>query len=236
MIPMKLTYYITAIFIASFLVVLAADPKPRNPFAGTWLWTFTMPDGTKAEPKVKLQEVEGRLVGTSSFRPGTAAPVTNLTVQGDALAFDVIRERNGQQTITHYSGQLSGDTIQGKIQSNWSGEKQTYPWEAQRLAGVDGTWRWTNSFGRTRGEAKLKLKSEGQKVTGKLSAFRREVDIHGGKFVDEDLSFRTVLENEGEKYTNRYYGKVIGDVIEGKAELNLFGRLRTNDWTAYRAD
>jgi hypothetical protein len=233
---MKCIYASLAAFLATLLFVWGAEPKPRPAYAGTWHWTFTMPDGTQVEPKLKLKEVDGKPTGTSSFRAGTETPVTNLTVQGDTLAFDVIRERAGQRIVTHYSGQLSGQTIQGKIQSNWSGEPQTYPWEAERYAGVEGTWKWTNDFGRFRGESRLKLKQDGHKLTGKLTAFRREQDIHGGRFENDEVSFHTETEYEGEKYTNRFSGKLVGETIEGQVELNVLGRLRTNDWTAHRAE
>jgi hypothetical protein len=233
---MKIIYGSVAALLTTMLVVFAADPKPRSSYAGTWRWSFTMPDGTQVEPKLKLKEVDGKATGTSSFRAGTETPVTNLTVQGDQVAFDVVRERDGHKIITHYSGQLSGETITGKIQSNWNGEGQTYPWEAQRFAGVEGTWKWTNDFGRFRGESRLRLKPEGHRLTGKLTAFRREQDIHGGRFVNEEVSFYTVTEWEGERYTNHFSGTLAGDMIEGKAEINLLGRLRTNDWTAYRAE
>jgi hypothetical protein len=233
---MKIIYGSAAALLTTILVVFAADPKARSPYAGTWRWTFTMPDGTQVEPKLKLKEVDGKVKGTSSFRAGTEAPVTNLTVQGDQVAFDVVRERDGRKIITHYSGQLSGETIKGKIQSNWNGEAQTYPWEALRFAGVEGTWKWTNDIGRFRGETRVRFKPEGQKLTGKIIVFGREFDIHGGRFIDEEVSFYTVTAWEGERYTNRYYGQLAGDRIEGKAELNLLGRPRTNDWIAYRAE
>jgi hypothetical protein len=233
---MKIIYRSAAALLTTILVVFAADPKPRSSYAGTWRWSFTMPDGTQVEPKLKLKEVDGKPTGTSSFRAGTETPVTNLTVQGDQVAFDVVRERDGHKIITHYSGQLNGETIKGKIQSNWNGEAQTYPWEALRFAGIEGTWKWTNDLGRFRGETRLRLKVEGKKLAGKIAAFGREQDIHGGKFVNEEVSFFTAIEWEGERYTNRYYGQLVGDMIEGKAELNLLGRLRTNDWTAYRAE
>src|SRR5437899_6010735 len=127
---------------------LADEPQPTHPFRGLWKWTFTMPDGSQVNPRLELKYDEaGQLTGKTRLRPGTETPVTNVIVQGNQLSFEVARERDGREVVTRYTGSLDGDTIKGKIVSNWSGEEQTYDWDARRLMGATGTWRWTTVFG-----------------------------------------------------------------------------------------
>src|SRR4029453_17896818 len=117
-----------------------SDGKPTHSIDGIWRWTFTMPDGTTARPKLILETENGKLSGTSSFRPGSEAAITNVVFNGDLLRFQVIRSREGQEIVTTYTGQWSGKTIKGKVESNWAGEKEAYDWEAQRAhEGVEGT-------------------------------------------------------------------------------------------------
>jgi hypothetical protein len=211
----------------------AAESNVSSPIDGSWKWTFKMPDGGEISPRVKFKtDKEGVTTGTARFRPGTDTPVTNIVVKGDELSFDVVRGRDGRAVVTHYTGKIKGDKLKGKITSNWGGEEQSYDWSAERLISVDGTWKWSFGFG----EGTVKLKQEGEKVTGKMSSRRGEVDIHKGKFKDGKVSFQTERERDGEKFISRYYGELLGDTISGKMEINFDGNVRTNDWNARRAE
>jgi len=223
--------------VVSHTTALAADSPAAPPLEGIWKWTFTMPDGSQVTPKLKLKQEEDKLRGTSSFRPGSETPITNLVVRGDELSFQVVRERDGREIITRYSGVLSGDTIQGTMVSNWSGEEQRFDWKARRVVGAEGTWKWNAGFGGSRSQSTLKLKQDGEKVTGKYSGGRGgETDIKNGKFKEGEISFEVERDRDGEKTVSRYYGKLYGDKILGKMELNFFGEPRTNDWEAVRSD
>ena len=46
----------------------AEETNERATASGTWKWTFTMPDGSKVEPRVKLKQEGDKLTGTSRFR------------------------------------------------------------------------------------------------------------------------------------------------------------------------
>src|SRR5207247_4985971 len=120
---------------------------------------------------------------------------------------------------------------------NWTGEEQSYDWEARRVTGAVGTWKWSSSFGGGgggggfRSESRLTLKQEGDKLTGKISGGRGgDTDIKRGKFKNSEISFEVEREREGETLISRYYGKVSGNKIMGKMELNFFGQPRTNVW------
>src|SRR5262245_43694975 len=127
----------------------AADQegKAATDIAGTWRWNFVMPDGSTIRPKLILRLEDGRLAGTTSYRPGTDAPITNAVLNGNELRFQVLRQRDDEEIVTTYSGKWTTNAIRGKIESNWAGQRQVFDWEAQRAKiGIEGIWRWTNSF------------------------------------------------------------------------------------------
>jgi len=227
-----------ALIIAVHPSALGQEQTNAPSLEGTWKWTFTMPDGGLVTPRLKLKRDGDQLTGTSRFRAGTETPVTNLTVNGDEVSFQVVRERDGQEITTRYTGKWNGDAISGKVVSNWNGEDQTYDWEARRLTDAEGTWKWTTTFGEVRSESTLKLKQEGEKISGKIRTRRAGTDteIQHGKFKAGEISFQVERKRDGEKFVSRYYGKISGDKIQGKMELNFFGRPRTNNWEAIRVD
>jgi len=220
----------------------AEEEQPKSLLEGTWHWTFTMPDASKVSPTVHFKLESNKWKGTSRFRPGSSTPVTKLTLNGNELKFEVVRERDGQKTTTRYAGKIDGDMIRGKVTSNWNGQETSYDWEARRLIDVEGTWKWTSSFGRGGSdrpgfENTLTLKRDKEKVTGKLKAGRfGDSDISHGRFRKNELSFELVRERDGEKSTNFYRGKLAGDTIEGKSILTFGETTRTNEWKATRAD
>jgi hypothetical protein len=228
-----------AVTCATFCIFGAEEPEAKSPFIGIWKWTFTMPDGTQVNPRLKVKEADGKLSGVSSFRPGTEAPVTNIQTTADTLKFQVVRERDGKEIVTQYSGTLSSNELKGQIVSNWNGENQTYPWAAKRVVGLDGTWKWTILTSRYKFESRAILKQEGEKVTGKIPGGGRfpDLEIKEGKIKKNHVSFETEVGREGEKNIRKYFGKLEGDKITGKTEGTFGGgTVRTNDWIATRVD
>src|SRR3954463_2921206 len=207
-----------AVTIGSLRLLAAEETKPKSPFVGIWKWSFTMPDGSQVKPRLKVKETEGKLSGVSSFRAGTETSVTNVEATADTLTFQVVRERDGKQILTQYSGTLSSNELKGEIVSDWNGAKQTYPWVAERVIGLDGTWNWTIETSRGPFESKAVLKQEGEKVTGKLPGSGRfpDLDVKEGKIKKNRISFQTEFKGEGEKSIRKFYGKIEGDKIVGK--------------------
>src|SRR5436190_16558951 len=142
----------------------AADVSPvkASPLEGTWRWNFTMPDGTPATPQIKFKtDKKGVLTGTSSFRKGSEAAVTNLAVNSDKVSFDVVRSNLGDKVMTDYEGTFRGDGLKGQITSKANGSEQVYDWEAHRISGLDGNWKWSVDLGRGPVEITVTFKQEG---------------------------------------------------------------------------
>ena len=111
-----------------------------------------------------------------------------------------------------------------------------------KKADPSGTWTWSTP-GRDGGEARkstLKLKTEGEKVTGTISSpgrqggEARETPIENVKVKGEDISFDVTREFNGNKMTMKYSGKIAGDTIKGKIETERDGNARSRDWEAKR--
>jgi hypothetical protein len=105
-----------------------------------------------------------------------------------------------------------------------------------------GTWTWS-SPGRGGGEPRkttLKLKVEGDKLTGNVSMPGRqggqatETAISDGKVKGDEISFTVTREVNGNKFTAKYNGKVTGDAIKGKIESERNGQTQSRDWEAKR--
>ena len=88
----------------AFLMALFAGTAARTPAAdsagappppkaeGTWKWTFTMPDGTKASPRAKLKREGNVLTGKSLVGTGTEVAISDGRVDGDLVSWSVVRE------------------------------------------------------------------------------------------------------------------------------------------------
>ena len=109
-----------------------------------------------------------------------------------------------------------------------------------------GTWTWTveGRGGGGGGEARkatLKLKQDGEKLTGTISmpgrpgAESRETAISEGKVLKGDeISCAVTREWGGNKMTQKYSGKISGDKIKGKIEFQRGGETQSRDWEAER--
>jgi hypothetical protein len=99
-----------------------------------------------------------------------------------------------------------------------------------------GTWKWTVKFGEQELNFTLKLKAEGDKLTGTLSGPRdTESKVEDGTYKDGEVAFKVTREFNGQKVVIKYKGKVSGDTIKGKSEFDRDGETRSRDWEAKRA-
>jgi hypothetical protein len=98
-----------------------------------------------------------------------------------------------------------------------------------------GTWKWsfTGQNGQTR-ETTLKLKLEGEKLTGTISGRNGDTAIENATLKDGNISFQVTREFNGNKFTQKYNGAISGDSIKGKLEFERDGQSQSRDWEARR--
>jgi hypothetical protein len=108
--------------------------------------------------------------------------------------------------------------------------------EEKKPANVDGKWTWTykTKDGKD-AEAAIKLKQDGEKLTGAyLARDGKETPIQNGKIKGDELSFDVDRDMGDQKMLFKYSGKLSGDTITGKI---VFGRDKPlpHEWEAKRA-
>src|SRR2546425_4806929 len=98
-----------------------------------------------------------------------------------------------------------------------------------------GTWKWTSMFNNNTIESTLKLKQEGDKLTGVyVGRNNTESPIEEGTIKDNMVSFKIVREFNGNKFTMKYSGTLSGDTIKGKTSFDRDGQAQSRDWEAKR--
>ena len=98
-----------------------------------------------------------------------------------------------------------------------------------------GTWKWsfTGQDGTVR-DTTLKLKVDGDKVTGSVTGRNGDTEIEKGKVSGDEISFQVTREFNGNKFTAKYKGKISGDAIKGKMEFERDGETTSREWEAKR--
>ncbi len=100
-------------------------------------------------------------------------------------------------------------------------------------ADASGTWKWTTNFnGQTR-DSTLKLKQEGDKLSGVYvgGQSNTETPIEDAKISGDTVSFKVTRERNGQKATTKYTGTLKDDTITGKSERD--GQ-EAREWVAKR--
>lgn len=111
----------------------------------------------------------------------------------------------------------------------------TVPVNAADKADPTGTWKWSVTINDTKRDMTLKLKLDGDKLTGTmLGRDNQERAIDDATFKDGEVSFSTTRDRNGQKVTTKYKGKLDGDTIKGKAEFERNGQTQSRDWEATR--
>jgi len=99
-----------------------------------------------------------------------------------------------------------------------------------------GTWKWSSDFGGKTRETTLKLKLEGDKLTGTISGFSKDMEnkIEDGKYKDGEVTFNVTREFKEQKFTTKYKAKVEGDTLKGTATSERDGKEQKREFEAKR--
>ena len=102
-------------------------------------------------------------------------------------------------------------------------------------ANPTGTWKWSFTRGDQTREVTLKLKLEGEKLTGTITGRNNEeTPIEDASYKNGEVAFAVTREFNGNKFTVKYKGKVTADTIKGKSEFERDGQKMERDWEAKR--
>jgi hypothetical protein len=94
---------------------------------------------------------------------------------------------------------------------------------AAGAADMTGTWKWSVEFGGNSVDFSLKLKQEGNKLTGTLSGFNgQDSPIEDGTVAaDGTFSFKIKRDFNGRTSITTYSGKRAGESLKGKSETTF---------------
>ena len=231
---MKRFILIFAVLAFAPLTTFAGDTSA----AGTWKWSLAAQNGDPIRTTLKLKQDGDKLTGSYTNQFGKAE-IEDGSLKDGEISFKVKRELNGQPFVIKYSGKLSGDKITGKCEFDVNGDTRALDWEAKRdtaKAAASGNWNTALILGDgNRIEGTLKLKQDGDKLTGATVRNENETQIQDGKIAGDEITFKVVRDRDGRKVTAKYKGKITGDTVKGKVESDWSGDWQTLDWEATRA-
>jgi hypothetical protein len=114
-------------------VVLAVAAAAQSPADGKWTFTMDSQMG-QVNGQVELKSENGKLTGTFVLDGGRMLQITNGTVSGNDLAFDLVRDRPSGGTMTYnMTGKVDGDTINGVARADMGGQTVELPWVMKRV-------------------------------------------------------------------------------------------------------
>jgi hypothetical protein len=98
-----------------------------------------------------------------------------------------------------------------------------------------GTWKYTTEVNGQSFDVTIKLKLDGDKLTGTVSVRDMETKIEDGKYKDGEVSFKVTRERDGNKFVSKYTGTIKGDTFKGKREFERDGQTNTREFEAKRS-
>jgi len=121
------------IFTMALLVALAAAAAAQSPADGKWTFTMDSQMG-QVNGQVELKSENGKLTGSFVLDGGRVLQITNGTVSGNDLAFDLVRDRPSGGTMTYnMTGKVDGDAINGVARADMGGQSVELPWVMKRV-------------------------------------------------------------------------------------------------------
>ena len=109
---------------------------------------------------------------------------------------------------------------------------------ADTKADPTGTWKWETERNGQKRETTLKLKLDGDKVTGTITGGRggkaEDVKIEDGKFKDGQVTFTVTRERGDMKIVTKYTAKADGDTLKGTATSERNGKEQKQEFEAKR--
>ena len=117
----------------AFLVAFTAIAAAQSPADGKWTFTMDSQMG-QVSGQVAMKSDGGKLTGTFVLDGGRTLQITNGTVSGADLAFDLVRDRPSGGTMTYnMTGKIDGDTINGVARADMGGQTVELPWVMKRV-------------------------------------------------------------------------------------------------------
>jgi hypothetical protein len=218
-----------------------ADSAPASSKSVTGNWNYELDINGNAISLVLSLKQDGENVTGKVLVADFDLPISEGKVIGDALSFTVKVDRDDLKFTSKYKGTVAGDTIKGKIHSDRGGQDHEYDWNATRektVAGssATGLWKWVlvTETGDSH-NLSLKLKQEGDKLSGVVILGDNEIPILDGMVKDNEVTLKVTREQDGKTQVAKFKGTLDGDAIKGKIDSDWSGEMRNYAWNAKRS-
>ena len=110
------------------------------------------------------------------------------------------------------------------------------PARAADAPSATGTWKWeVTAQDGTKRETTLKLKQDGEKLTGTISGRNQETEIKEGSVKKDEVTFKVVRKFQDREITITYTAKLDGDTLKGKSMSGEGDQKREREFSAKRA-
>jgi hypothetical protein len=207
---------------------------------GNWRYQLNI-GGTDLDLLLSLKQEGDKVTGKVSVAD-FELPISEGKITGNAISFTVAVDRDGLKFTSKYKGEVSGDRIKGKIHSDRDGQDNEYDWNATREKAVatsssaTGLWKWVlvTESGDSH-DLSLKLKQDGEKLTGVVILGDNEIPISEGLVKDNEVSLKVTREQDGKTQISTFKGTLEGDTIKGKIDSDWSGEKRNYPWNAKRS-
>jgi len=121
------------VLVLLFVLSIAAPASAQSPADGKWTFTMDSQMG-QVSGQVEMKSEGGTLTGTFVLDGGRTLQITNGSVSGSDLAFDLVRDRPSGGTMTYnMTGKVDGDTINGVARADMGGQTVELPWVMKRV-------------------------------------------------------------------------------------------------------
>jgi len=99
----------------------------------------------------------------------------------------------------------------------------------------NGAWKYSVEVNGQSSDVVIKLKLDGDKLTGTVTARGVDTKIEDASYKDGEVSFTINPEIMGNKLTIKYKGKIKGDTFSGKRDIEVNGQTNTREFEAKRS-
>lgn len=117
---------------ACLVLGVAARADEKTDPTGTWKWEIKRGEGKTVEVTLKLKVEGEKATGTVVGRDGKDYPIGEGTFKDGTISFQVVREFKDQKFTSKYKGKFDGDTIKGKLSTDFGGKSNEIDWNAKR--------------------------------------------------------------------------------------------------------
>ncbi len=224
---------------ASRVKETADAPASSKSVTGNWDYEIDI-NGNSLSLVLNLKQDGEKVTGKVSVAD-FELPISEGKVAGDAISFTVAVDRDDLKFTSKYKGTVAGDTIKGKIHSDRGGQDHEYDWDAKRekaavASSATGLWKWVivTENGDSH-DLSLKVKQEGDKLSGVVILGENEFPISDGLVKDNEVTLKVTREQDGKTQVAKFKGTLDGDSIKGKIDSDWGGEMRNYAWNAKRS-